>query len=202
MNEQEYLEKIQGLEKKVQEQADQIAYLEGLSEIHNNVIMLANQERLEAEKIIHAHESIHGMSRISESTDVSGESHEYHQKEFTYSATLNSILEQGINTEKLLEAITASFDLHRGILFVKEQDKFLSKVFSHMHFDESKKPYFSFSLQVIRQLIQIKKSLHVKKQQVTTDIGEQILSVVCIPLLYHQELMGILYMDKLIPVAG
>jgi len=197
MTEQEFQKEIEALRKTVRDKDDYISYLEGLSEMHTKVIMLAEEERREAEKIIHAHESIHGIGKLMPADMGSHEQAHLRQKEMSATFNLATLVKNGIDLDQVIHEMLEAFHFERGILFLKLGRKFVSKMFTHITLEETRKPYFELSLHVIKEVMKDHKTILIEQKTIQADTGDVIISIVCIPLLQKEKLIGMLYLDKI-----
>lgn len=192
------MKKIAELEKKIRDHEAQIKYLEALVETQTNVIVLANQERMESDKIIEAHERIHGMSHKLESSlndhkkiDVSS------LKDLNIKISVKELMDQGVQLSSVFSEIQKSLLMKRVIMFIKEHEKFVTRIFVGIEMGDMKKSNFEFSFVLIKEALKAKKSVSIKDKKMITDSGSKLYSMIAIPVMYGNDMIGLVYMDNL-----
>jgi len=197
MTEQEYQNELAALRKSVKVKEDHIAYLEGLTEMHTKVILMADEERKEAEKIIQVHESIHGIGKLMAQDLSSHDQPHLEQKEISATFNLSSLVKEGIDLDVVIKEMLEAFHFERSILFLKLGKKFVSKIFIGLNLEETRKPYFELSMHVLKEVLKDKKPILIEQKNIEADSGDVLLSLACIPLLQKDKLIGMLYIDKI-----
>ncbi|MBI4975881.1 MAG: hypothetical protein HZC28_00270 [Spirochaetes bacterium] len=190
--------KIQELEKALKDKEQYISYLESLSEAHANVITLAQEERLEAEKVIQAHENIHGAGVIYDGESGDTDLREMGEQKITVNQSMHSILESGILLEDMVHGLMGLMKAKRGIVFLKTAEKKLAaKSLIDFPHEDMKKPYFEFPANVIRTAVKLKKTVVIKNKKLTIDGKEAQMSIIALPIIAENDILGILYTDTL-----
>ena len=192
------LNKIEELEKKCLEKEEYIKYLENLSEINNNVMALANQERLESEKIIEAHEKIHGLSHLmgNKKSEENSALEAQDRNDIKVVLPFKSLLENGIQLYDILNDFGRELVAKRIVLFMRVYNKYLSKLMLGIDLGEMKNPSFELSLDLIKETIKTKKGVSIKDKKTMVDNQEQCITMMTIPILYNKDLLGVIYLDN------
>lgn len=188
--------KVKALEAELVEKNRYIKYLENLSEAHEHVITLAQEERIEAEKVIHAHETIHGVGALFDGHADDKTIRAMKDQKIVINQSLHAILEHGIDLEEVIRGLMALLSMERAVLFLTRGEKRLgATALIKLTADEMKKPYFEMSSQIIRAVAKLNKTLIVRNKKVSVDGTEKPLSIVCIPFMHGDAAIGVLYLD-------
>lgn len=189
----EYLARIKTLEEALKEKTDTIRYLENLSEVHSNIILLANEERIEAEKMIHAHENIHGIGKLMLEADLSSPP----SGTIEMKQPVSSLVENGLVLDQLVSSLASNFSLNRFILFLKDKNKLISRYYFNINVEETRKKYFEEALTLIRDSINKRASIILKNHTIELETGTKSAAMACIPLVFKSSLLGVIYGDSL-----
>ncbi len=195
MTEQDYIEKIKALEKSLEDKNNYINDLENISEMHSKVIIMAEEERKEAENVIHAHENIHGVEKLYASNEDQM-THQHHQTG-SFSIPINFISENGLIIDSIINELVKSYNLERAILFTKTGNKYVSEIFLNIDIEETHQEYFNIAMDSIKNVSKNKKSIIINNHQIKYKEKNAGISLTCIPVLRKGSLRGILYMDKI-----
>ncbi|MEK6796372.1 MAG: hypothetical protein AABZ39_16465 [Spirochaetota bacterium] len=188
--------KVKALEAELVEKTRYIKYLENLSEAHEHVITLAQEERIEAEKVIHAHETIHGVGALFDGHADDKTIRAMKEQKIVINQSLHAILEHGVDLEEVIRGLMALLKMERAVLFLSRGEKRLGATANvRMTAEEMKKPYFEMPSQIIRAVAKLNKTIIVKNKKITVDGAEKPLSIVCIPFMYGDNPIGVLYLD-------
>ena len=198
MSSGELLQRIQILEETIREKDATIQYLENLNEAHNNIILLANEERIEAERTLHAHENIHGIGKLFAELDSEETLKSISSGILEVKQPVASILEDGFLLDHFCEAFDRAFEIERSIVFIREKRRLQSVFMNNITPEDTRQSYFEFSLRMIRQTFITKSCCIVRDKIVPLNGGEIRLSLVCVPILLKSSLVGIIYGDRII----
>ena len=189
--------RISALEKMVEEKDRQIRYLENLSEAHHNVVLMAQEERVEAEKMIQAHENIHGISRLLSEVNTEEALKSIQGGRLEFSQPISSIIENGIILDVIVLAFRNAFKSERSMVFLKENNRFTSHFYENIKPDEMNKPYFQYNISLIHNTILKKASLIVKDRETEIDGVKKHISIASIPMIFKNALIGVYYGDTI-----
>lgn len=178
------------LQKIIEEKNLQIEQLENLLKAYSKVEKMTNSELLDAATKLKNQERM---------TDFS--TRELKQKEIALAHVLevNKLISSIMEPEKLLDAILESLvktlKAERGVLYVIEQEFLIAKTFENFSVDEFRKEYFHYCQYNIDHVVKTRKSTFKLFQEIDDGDGPITLSLVCLPLVYDDKLIGLIYVD-------
>ncbi|MBN2440365.1 MAG: GGDEF domain-containing protein, partial [Spirochaetales bacterium] len=188
-----------------------IDYLEKVIVAQSNTLLLSDKERLEADQTITAYEMLHQLSEdeIRDRDSViqahenlmSLSAQELLQKDTILNSILETnqyictIIEENAILQKTLMNLITSFNFKRGMLLLKKKDGLREEIFINIDKEELSKSYFTFSREKMRDVEEMKEAVIIKNEKIVIDGKDDIISIVCLPLIYQDIFLGIIYID-------
>ncbi len=186
---------------------------------HENLELLTTYEKIQADQIIKAHENLEEysiqekieMDRMLKAQEITNklsmEELVERDKALSHILEVNKnismFLEENILLKNILYSLAGIVHAQRGILFLREKNLLIPRLLLNMSRDELKKDYFLDSFKIIKDTIQKRKSCLVVNQKIELQDDNTItnqpvnISIISSPLIYKDNILGILYIDIL-----
>jgi diguanylate cyclase (GGDEF)-like protein len=209
----DYERTVKYLKQTVKDKEKYIEYLEKVIVSQFNTILLSDEARKDADQTVKAYEMLQKLSENEiKDRDNIIKAHENLMQLSTQELIhkdkiLNTILEtnQYICTiieenevlKKTLANLIKALRFKRGILFLKKNDDLVGEIYCNITEDETKKDYFSFSMKQIELVRRNEKNIILKNKDIEIDGKKTIISLICIPLIYQNNCLGIIYIDMI-----
>ncbi len=198
-------EVVQDLSRQERIEADKII------RAHEEVNELSRHEIQSADQLIHAQENVHKLSELERRNAESILKAQENLKDLSVQelrqrdGAIRSILQitrqiTGLMDEKSLLEMTLNLVMHslhaeRGSLFLRKGNKLIPKIVKNISFREMRRNSFAPILEALADSAKTCRSL-LKINATLSDSGRtQNISYVCLPLVYEQKLLGMLYLD-------
>lgn len=211
MSRQEKEVSLEDLKKQITDKDEYIDYLEKVIVAQFNTLLLSDKERREADQTIQAYQILQKLTEeeIKERDSViqahenlmTLSSRELIQKDEILKSILETnqyictIIEENAILKKTLSNLIKSFHFKRGILLLKKQDRFTEEILDTIDIGETQKDYFQYSREQIDSVVKNKETVIIKNKEIAIEGEKRIISIVCLPLLYQEDLLGIIYID-------
>lgn len=199
------------LKRLLKEKDDYIEYLEKLTVAQSNVLFLADSERKTADRTIKAYEELQRLAENElKDKDTIIQAHEnlmhlssqelLHKNSVFHNILeinqyISTIIEEEVVIRKTIENMMKTMQFRRGLLMMKENGKIVPKIFINITSDETKAATFEVPLRIINQVIAEKKKVFLKNEPIQNGGPPKPLSVLCLPLLVKDNLVGVIYTD-------
>jgi diguanylate cyclase (GGDEF)-like protein len=196
----------------LKEKEDYIDYLEKLTVAQSNVLFLSDVERKNADKTIKAYEELQRLSENElKEKDTIIQAHEnlvnlsslelLHKNSIFHNILeinqyISTIIEEEVVLKKTIENLMKALGFDRGILLLRENGKILPKIHFNISVEETKGHAFDLSLRTINRVIKEKKSVLVKNEPLRNGGAPKLISILCLPLLAKDRLLGAIYTDS------
>ncbi len=163
--------------------------VETILKAHENLEELSSLERKEAEKFLEAQEAVNKLSyeELLHKENVL-------RKILEINKNLSFILNTDVLLSKILKYLLESVRANRGIVFLRKANKLIPSILLNISKEEIKKDYFKTSYEKIYDTSRTRQSTLVLNVSLE---GKEKLSFMCIPLLYKEKLLGIIYLDMI-----
>jgi len=197
----------------LKEKEDYIDYLEKLTVAQSNVLFLSDLERKNADKTIKAYEELQRLAENElKDKDTVIKAHEnlmnlssfeLSQKNSIFHNILeinqfiSTIIEEEVILKKTIENLMKALGFGRGILYLRENEKLFPKLHFNITPEDTKKPIFERSQRAINRALAEKKTVVLKNESIRNGGPPQLISILCLPLLAQEKLLGIIYTDTL-----
>ncbi|MBN2353146.1 MAG: sensor domain-containing phosphodiesterase [Spirochaetales bacterium] len=197
----------------LKEKDDYIDYLEKLTVAQSNVLFLSDIERKNADKTIKAYEELQRLAEheLKEKDTVikahenlmNLSSFELSQKNSVFHNILeinqfiSTIIEEEVILKKTIENLMKALGFGRGILFLRENGKVFPKLYFNITSEDTKKPIFERSQRAINRALAEKKTVVLKNESIRNGGPPELISILCLPLLAKEKLLGVIYADTL-----
>lgn len=178
---------------------------------HESLQDLTAYEQQEAERIIKAQQAVHELSEnerraFQEVIKVRESISELAEQELRDKDTLIAnilamahdecrVLETKPLCELVLADMVEKLSLERGIVFLKQNDKFSSTYFKNLTPDDTKLPEIAYSMELVKRALETREYVLFDKETFSFGENEMTMSAVAVPLLYDDEPLGALYAD-------
>ncbi len=163
--------------------------VETILKAHENLEELSSLERKEAEKFLEAQEAVNKLSyeELLHKENVL-------RKILEINKNLSFILNTDVLLSKILKYLLESVRANRGIVFLRKANKLIPSILLNISKEEIKKDYIKTSYEKIYDTSRTRQSTLVLNVSLE---GKEKLSFMCIPLLYKEKLLGIIYLDMI-----
>lgn len=211
MSQQDIEKSLRDYKEQIKDKDKYIDYLEKVIIAQFNTLLLSDKERRDADQTIQAYEMLQKLTEaeIKDRDSVikahenlmTLSSRELIQKDLILKSILETnqyictIIEENAILQKTLSNLIKSFNFKRGILLLKKKDEFVEEILDNINIMETKKSYFQFSREQIASVEKSKRSVVVKNKEITIEGKKSIISIVCLPLIYQDDFLGIIYID-------
>lgn len=190
MEAKNYRKEIDRLNEIIAEQQDKLTTLNKLFSAYDKVEQLTTQELLDAEKRVKTQERISDFSvKELKQRDISL------NNVLEINKKISSILNEKKLLTKILDGLVTSLKAHRGIMYVAKDGKLIPTLFKNFEKKELKEEYFVFCEIHIERTGKKKTSLFKLFQEIQNKDEIITLSFVCLPLIYQNKLLGVIYVD-------
>ncbi len=190
MTEEDYRKDIERLTKELKSKDEDIKYMQMVLRAYGNVEKMTTQELIEKE------ETIKTQSKLSDFSERELRLRdEVLRTMLEINKNISSILDEQKLLEKVLEGLITSLKAQRGVMFFYNKGKTEPVIFNNINADELNQPYFQFCLLYIDEVARYRKPVYRLFEELEISGKMGTLSFVCLPLLYEDRLMGIVYVD-------
>ncbi|MBN1697549.1 MAG: EAL domain-containing protein [Spirochaetales bacterium] len=213
MIDKDYKKINNSLKQTIKDKEKYIEYLEQVIVSQFNTILLSDKARMDADQTVKAYEMVQQLSENEiKDRDNIIKAHENlmqlsAQELIHKDRILNTILEtnQYICTiieenevlNKTLTNLVKALRFKRGILFLEKNEELSGEIYYGMDEGELKKDYFSFPLGHIAHVREKRKSVILKNSRISINGQATIISIVCLPLVYQNDFLGLIYIDTI-----
>lgn len=178
------------LREQLKQKDENIKNLESILDAYSKTDAMAKQEMLDVEKRLKDHEQIsHFSVKELELRDIAL------RNVLEVNKNISSILEENKLLEKILEGLLVSLKAQRGILFILKDDFLIAKIFKNINHDEMQKAYFDYCLKKIDSAVKSRETMFRLYEPIELDGEESTISFVCLPLIYDNRPLGLIYLD-------
>lgn len=211
MSREDIEKSLKELRQQIIDKEKYIDYLEKVIVVQINTLLLSDRERREADQTIHAYQMLQKFTEeeIKDRDSVikahenlmALSSRELIQKDEVLKSILETnqyictIIEENAILKKTLSNLIKSFNFKRGMLLLKKDNGLVEEILDNININETKKDYFQFSKKQIKVVEEKKKAVIIKNREITIDDEKSVISIVCLPLIYQQDFLGIIYID-------
>jgi diguanylate cyclase (GGDEF)-like protein len=195
----------------LKEKEDYIDYLEKLTVAQSNVLFLSDVERKNADRTIKAYEELQRLAEHElKEKDTIIKAHEnlmhlsslelLHKNSIFHNILeinqyISTIIEEEVLLKKTIENLMKAMGFDRGILLLRENGKMFPKLYLNITAEETKKPAFDMSQRAINRALAEKKTVLVRNEPLQNGGPPQLISILCLPLLAKDRLLGAIYID-------
>ncbi|MBN1525953.1 MAG: EAL domain-containing protein [Spirochaetales bacterium] len=201
----------QQLKKILDQKEGYIEYLENLTLAHSSVQNLSEEERKNADLTIHAYQELQTVSELE--LKEKNALIEAHQNLMQLSSTelmhkntifqnileinqyISTIIEEEVVLKKTLENLIGALRFRRGILFLRHGSKLVPRILIRLVKEDIADASFSHSMKAIRQAVKERKRVFWRNTVFTKDRKEEFFSLLCLPLVSKNRLLGLIYTD-------
>lgn len=192
MENEQILDQLIRLKEQVKMKEDKIKHLESVLDAYQKTDEMAKIEMLDVEKKLKDHEQIsHFSVKELELRDIAL------RNVLEVNKNISSILEENQLLKKILDGLLASLKAQRGILFIINDDFLIAKIFKNINHDEMQKEYFKYCLDKINASVKSHETVFRLYEPITIEGEEKTISFVCLPLIYDNRVLGIMYLDMI-----
>jgi len=190
VTEEEYQRELENLKTQLKAREEDNQYLQMVLRAYGNV------EKMTTQELIDAQEKIKTQSRMSDFSEKELRLRdEVLRHMLEINKNISSILDEEKLLEKVLEGLVVALKAQRGVLFFYRGGKTEPVIFSNIDADEVYQPYFQFCLLYIDEVARYRRPVYRLFEELQAGDKKITISFVCLPLLYEEKLMGIIYVD-------
>lgn len=168
-----------------------------IEELNRFINAFEKVDRLTDEELIIADKKIKSQEQL---TDFS--IRELQQRDISMrnvlmvSKTISSILEKEKLLETILESLISSLQAQRGVLYINRRNGgLLPEIFKNITILDTKRDYFRYCLSNIIEAGISRKSIIRMMEEIQMEKHVETISFLCLPLLYEENLLGVIYVD-------
>lgn len=166
-------------------------------EAYKRLEALSMMERREAEELIRAQEEISNLSiKELKSRDTAL------RNILVVNKNISSLLEEEDLLDKILKSLAVTLRASRGVLYIMEKDVLSPRIFFNIEERDLQKRTFDYPYSVIRKAQKTMKSILISQEEVVLGDEKGVISAICVPLIYEERLLGIIYLDVISESQG
>ena len=174
---------------------------------------MMREEKIQADRVIKAHENLQELTIIEKkeavelleakenvnllSTKELIDKDETMKKILLINREIGSILDIDVLLNNIVKSLVDTIKADHGMLYIRELSKLSPKIFINVKNSNLGKAYFDFCQDIILECATAKKSSLSVNRKMEFDNGQAIISSISVPLIYKENLLGVLYADTL-----